>query len=792
MELTAFTPSTGGAVSSGGGSSGGGGYGVLFGGISGGGGIGGGIGGGGGSGGGGGGGSGGGGHGGGVGGAYGPPTIVAGPPPLSESAGYIRPEFTGTIAETEMGGAAGPAHSSPSPTDGPSQVGEGAVRDGASPAAIPSPPPPAATTEGASRQSRRRRGSVPPGSRTGSGGGGSSAGGGSGTGGAPRGLLVRHLDAVAAQLRYALDGPDGSPPPYVVRNTGGSAAASAAAGSGGGGSGGSPRTSVGSAVASSADGSVWTATSTGGGGGSSGQPQRLSAADKATLLAECMDAPLIDTDELRRLVWAHGVPCPADRPAVWKVLLGVLPPERGRWDEVAGRCRADYWAAVAAASADPSEVDDVHGVGGGGVGRGMGGLGGSGWASAGDGGDGGGNGSRDGDDDSGGGGGIADHPLSTAADSRWAAHFADARLRQTIDADVARTHPGVAGWRRLRPALGRLLFVYAKAHPAIGYRQGMNELGAVFLVVYSAACASAGAGADGETDAEADAYASLAEVLTEMAPLYVPPPSAVETAKRAAAGGGGGGGWGDRLFGGARGIDIGRGVGGDSGDHASDGSNRSGDGGGGGSGGGGGTALDRQLRELGSLLKIKDPVLAGHLASLGVDVRFYGLRYLRLWLAREFPLAAPRRKEGGAGGRDALPADGGPWPGIPTSVDRRGAEGGGDAGDGGGNDSVGSVAVAPSPPPASPGEADTDSPLLRVWDSLLTAEVRLPWLRYVIVAMLVSVRGPLLAADFGGALKLLLHYPGRDVAAVLRAADRLRTSNVVMVNRLTGAPSSRL
>lgn len=98
--------------------------------------------------------------------------------------------------------------------------------------------------------------------------------------------------------------------------------------------------------------------------------------------------------------------------------------------------------------------------------------------------------------------------------------------------------------------------------------------------------------------------------------------------------------------------------------------------------------------------------------------------------------------------------------------------------------------MAPSPSPSPTPDADTDSPLLRVWDSLLTAEVRLPWLRYVIVAMLVSVRGPLLAADFGGALKLLLHYPGRDVATVLRAADRLRTSNVVMVNRLTGAPSS--
>jgi len=38
-----------------------------------------------------------------------------------------------------------------------------------------------------------------------------------------------------------------------------------------------------------------------------------------------------------------------------------------------------------------------------------------------------------------------------------------------------------------------------------------------------------------------------------------------------------------------------------------------------------------------------------------------------------------------------------------------------------------------------------------VWDSLRTAEVRPPWLRFAIVAMLVWVRLHLLAVDFGGA-----------------------------------------
>lgn len=127
-----------------------------------------------------------------------------------------------------------------------------------------------------------------------------------------------------------------------------------------------------------------------------------------------------------------------------------------------------------------------------------------------------------------------------------------------------------------------------------------------------------------------------------------------------------------------------------------------------------GEGLGRQLQEMQTLLRVKDPRLEAHLVALGVDVRFFGVRWIRLWLAREFPL----------------------------------------------------------------------DDLLRVWDSLLTAEQTLPWLRFVCVAMIVRIRDELLSADFAGCMKLLLHYPPCDVEELLRVADRLRISNLVFVRRV--------
>lgn len=121
--------------------------------------------------------------------------------------------------------------------------------------------------------------------------------------------------------------------------------------------------------------------------------------------------------------------------------------------------------------------------------------------------------------------------------------------------------------------------------------------------------------------------------------------------------------------------------------------------------------LDLQLRELQALLRIKDPELDAHFEQLGIDTRFYGLRWIRLWLSQEFEMPD----------------------------------------------------------------------CLSLWDSFLTAEVRLPWIRYVCVAMAIRLRARLLRSDFAAGMKLLLNYPPCDVTELLRIADRLRTSNVVIV-----------
>lgn len=123
------------------------------------------------------------------------------------------------------------------------------------------------------------------------------------------------------------------------------------------------------------------------------------------------------------------------------------------------------------------------------------------------------------------------------------------------------------------------------------------------------------------------------------------------------------------------------------------------------------TGIARQLRELQALLRIKDPALERHFEKLGIDTRFYGLRWIRLWLMHEFHLPD----------------------------------------------------------------------CLCLWDSFLTSELRLPWIRYVCVAMVIRIRERLLGEDFAGCMKLLLNYPPCDISELLRIADRLRTSNVIIV-----------
>lgn len=324
-------------------------------------------------------------------------------------------------------------------------------------------------------------------------------------------------------------------------------------------------------------------------------------AAREELFRACLGGATVDVDELRRLVWAHGMPDATwARPMAWKLLVEYLPPDRVYWERVLALRRAKFWALVADVTVDPTNKPLKKG----------------------------------------------DHPLSERGDSQWREYFEDTDLRTLIRRDVDRTHPDLHRMRKLRDSLERILFLYAKMHPDLKYRQGMNELAAPFLLVFSEE-----RGAD-LSDVEADAYFCFDIVMTEMTRCY----ALVET--------------------------------------ETDG-------------------IEQQLREFQALFRIKDPELERHFEQLKVEPRFYALRWLRLWLAQEF--------------------------------------------------------IFPD--------------LLELWDSFLTSEQRLCWVRYVSVAMLIRTREALLAADFVACMKLLLHYPPCDVSEILRTADRLRTSNVVIVRK---------
>ena len=68
---------------------------------------------------------------------------------------------------------------------------------------------------------------------------------------------------------------------------------------------------------------------------------------------------------------------------------------------------------------------------------------------------------------------VINNPLSQAADSPWNQHFQDGEMRKMIKQDVVRTFPEVDFFQTtlVRETLVNILFVYARCHPEIGYRQ---------------------------------------------------------------------------------------------------------------------------------------------------------------------------------------------------------------------------------------------------------------------------------------------------------------------------------
>ena len=73
---------------------------------------------------------------------------------------------------------------------------------------------------------------------------------------------------------------------------------------------------------------------------------------------------------------------------------------------------------------------------------------------------------------------AVNNPLSTDAASPYAKYFEGTTLREEITRDLERLHPGNAFFARsdVQRLLLRVLFLWARAHPELSYRQGMHEL----------------------------------------------------------------------------------------------------------------------------------------------------------------------------------------------------------------------------------------------------------------------------------------------------------------------------
>ncbi|KAI8320343.1 RabGAP/TBC [Martensiomyces pterosporus] len=80
------------------------------------------------------------------------------------------------------------------------------------------------------------------------------------------------------------------------------------------------------------------------------------------------------------------------------------------------------------------------------------------------------------------------NPLSLDENSPWQRYHRDQELRTTIMQDVARTFPEHKYFRRaaVQQWMADILFVYAKIHSSLQYRQGMHELLAPLLMAVDA------------------------------------------------------------------------------------------------------------------------------------------------------------------------------------------------------------------------------------------------------------------------------------------------------------------
>ena len=157
-----------------------------------------------------------------------------------------------------------------------------------------------------------------------------------------------------------------------------------------------------------------------------------------------LNEPVVDIEALRELAWS-GIP-PNLRPLCWRLLLGYLPPNKERRDQILGRKRREYRELI------PEYYDTAAGA----VLLA---------ANAGS--------------------GLNNGPGGNSNNSGLRATEEESALRQ-VAVDVPRTAPGVPFFHlpRMQKVLERILYIWGVRHPASGYVQGINDLATPFLAVF--------------------------------------------------------------------------------------------------------------------------------------------------------------------------------------------------------------------------------------------------------------------------------------------------------------------
>lgn len=177
------------------------------------------------------------------------------------------------------------------------------------------------------------------------------------------------------------------------------------------------------------------------------QQRRQTYKERAKAFYEAVYADtLIDFQKLIALS-ANGIPdYPGLRQLYWRILLGYLPANREEWTEWLDSHRTLYSTWVRELMVDPRLEEEY----------------------------------KDRNNDL----SQSDHPLNTSQTSKWKEYFKDAEMMHEIDKDVRRTFPHLhffnydegKGSTEHYQCLRRILFIYAKLNPGLGYVQGMNEL----------------------------------------------------------------------------------------------------------------------------------------------------------------------------------------------------------------------------------------------------------------------------------------------------------------------------